>query len=488
VDAATEQGKNMNMLVAAAWQKPPPLDLQALSAGVNGTRDEVVSDRRKPEADTEATTLLPASLRNLARASTRAFTDVNTAGDAQKNMARVLLSPDLGSARALSTVADVKMQNGLAALREVMADLPPESHQRMADILKDSRQQFQDALRTREGMPEASGPAPASVFSAPLNRSTGSKSDSMSAFFGELGEAIASLKSDYLGVYETAMEKNSAFYKEFLNATDLTKWMEASDKEVTLTLEKDGSVLPNLTPLQIDLSVTMRVKSGLDGHWISHTGSSIWMPDSESAIRVKVISEHKAKQLAQGAEGLGLLGELKALLKKFDPSGDGVSTLTEDENGNHVLKETPEPLTDDQRNGILVFAKDETSARKWAKDMGLPESVVSENPEPDPKEGEQWLVKLDLKPIQNMVKSLEEIVTNADAKADAKGTIRVSLKTAQFQAWKVGFEAQATEIKNTSTVLAQKMANAQSIYENLIKVLSNTINAIMEMLKAFLQN
>jgi hypothetical protein len=500
----------MTMLVAAPWQKPPALDLEALSAGVkdvqndmqNDAQDDAVSILAKPEAAPTVAVRLPAPLRNLWNAVTRAFLDVDAAGRAQKSTARLLsqaataaadgrpvAAADLGPARALATVTETKMHNGLAALNAVMANPPPppELHRPMVDILMDSRRQFEDALHTRDGGPEVSGLARNIALSAPVNRSAGSKSDSMNVFFGDLGEAIASLKTDYLGVYETAMEKNSAFYKEFLDATDLTKWMEASDKEVTLTLTTKSETRLRTTAeldkrmTEFQDEATAAAKKG------AIAAAEFWRP--WSGYSQADIRDWFANEKISGAidKTVGLLSGLKELLKKFAPAGNGVLDHFKDENGTSYYKERFDPLTDDQKNGILVFAKDEASAKKWAKDMGLSESVVSENPEPDPKADERWLVKLDLKPIQNMVESLEEIVKNAVAKADAKGTIKVILKTAQFQAWKVGFEAQATEIKNTSTVLAQKMANAQSIYENLIKVLSGTINSIMEMLKAFLQ-
>jgi hypothetical protein len=489
----------MSMLVAAPLQKPQLMDFQKLSANVDGARKDVINAANQ-EVNGVRAKLIPASLLNLAGTSVRAFKDVNDTLKAQQNIALILTAsgvadksdsragqmPDIGPERALTIVTELKMHNSLAALTAVIPNLPSELHQWTTDIVNDSRQQFSNALRTREGDPEVSPLTRNIALSAPVNRTEVPQSDSMNAFFGELSEAIASLKTDYLGVYETAMEKNSAFYKEFLNATDLTKWMVASDKEVTLTLQ-DGAALADLTEVQISATVMMR--TGVDKHWVAgQFGMGMWVNDSPETIRANVLSEHKALQLAQGGGGLGLLGGLKALLQKLEPASNSVKVLVTDENGNPVVNETFAPLTNDQRNGILVFAKDEASAKKWAKDMGLPESVVSQNPQSNPKEGEQWLVKLDLKPVKNMIKSLEKIIKKEVATPDANGMLKVSLKTAHFQAWKVGFEAQATEIKNTSTVLAQKMANAQSIYENLIKVLSNTINAIMEMLKAFLQN
>jgi hypothetical protein len=379
----------------------------------------------------------PGTLWNTITTLARADKDVKEAGDAQKGVARTVASSiaaksgrlpalDLDPVRALSTLADAKMGRSLAATDAVMASLPPELHAAVANGLENSGED---------------------VFRAPAD-------GSMHEFFGELTDAIASLKKNYLGAYEEAMQKNSAFYKEFLAATDLSQWMTSSDKDVTLTLTEPGTAKISKQEIK---DKARGLKNAADrGQAPDYVGLSL--ETIENMVAEGAFGPYRA-------DASGLLGRLKELLKNYAPF-------------------TPVNLD----SGVLVFAKDGESARKWAKDMGMPASAVVEDPNVPDGDPKKWAVTLDLAPVKDIVKVLEDMISSGKSTTDSAKKVTVTLPTAQFQAWKVGYEAQAQEIKNVATLMAQKMANAQSIYENLIKVLSNTINAIMDTLKGFLQN
>ncbi|HEY4073739.1 MAG TPA: IpaD/SipD/SspD family type III secretion system needle tip protein, partial [Herbaspirillum sp.] len=64
----------------------------------------------------------------------------------------------------------------------------------------------------------------------------------------------------------------------------------------------------------------------------------------------------------------------------------------------------------------------------------------------------------------------------------------ITMSASKFQSWRAGFDDQANAIKDTSSVMAKKLVNAQSVYENLIKVLSATIAAMLETCKLCVQN
>jgi hypothetical protein len=371
-----------------------------------------------------------------------------------KCMAEGRPAPDMKPVHAMATLTDAKMRNSLNALATMAKEMPSDTGPAFAGILKDGRQDFNTAF---------SAPPLGDSFGtlALASSAPGAPADeSMNAFFDNIGKAIDSLKENYLGVYEEGMQKNSAFYKAFLDATDLSKWMTTTDKNVVLELVKPAGTLPDLTFVQLEREVDAR-ENAHAGRLVDRTGIPMWTTYTRAENRANILAEHKAKQEAL-AGGAGLLGDLKALLEKFEPKSSADVA------------------------GIFVKAKDEESAKKWAKDMGLPESVVTVSKDQPPVEGEGWWVTLDLEPVKKIITGLEEMITKYKAKPDAKGKTTVTMPTAEFQAWKVGYEAQATEIKNIATAMAQKMANAQSIYENLIKILTNTINSIMDMLKNFL--
>lgn len=121
-------------------------------------------------------------------------------------------------------------------------------------------------------------------------------------------------------------------------------------------------------------------------------------------------------------------------------------------------------------------AKEE--AEKWAAELGLPKECVKEQP----KGSGRYVVVIDTGPVQKMMTALEGLAGGVPAK-DKK----VEMDNAKFQSWQSGFKAQEENLKNTLQTLTQKYSNANSLFDNLVKVLSSTISSCTETAKSFLQ-
>ncbi|KVT72962.1 hypothetical protein WK54_03440 [Burkholderia ubonensis] len=139
------------------------------------------------------------------------------------------------------------------------------------------------------------------------------------------------------------------------------------------------------------------------------------------------------------------------------------------------------PSTD----GVLFPAKnsdgslqgvDREKAEEWADTLGLPRSCVQQFP----ANSGRYVVVVDMTPINNMIRDLNNLGT-----PDSNGN--VMLDNARFQAWQSGFKAQEENLKTTLQTLTQKYSNANSLFDNLVKVLSSTISSCTETCKAFLQ-
>lgn len=115
-----------------------------------------------------------------------------------------------------------------------------------------------------------------------------------------------------------------------------------------------------------------------------------------------------------------------------------------------------------------ITGSDNNTAKQWAKELGLPESCVH------PFNG-KYVVVVDLTPVDAMIRD-----------ATSLGSSIVEMDNAKFQAWQSGFKAQDEILKNTLQTLTQKYSNANSLFDNLVKVLSSTISTCMETIKAFL--
>ncbi|AKC69024.1 hypothetical protein MB84_05410 [Pandoraea oxalativorans] len=124
----------------------------------------------------------------------------------------------------------------------------------------------------------------------------------------------------------------------------------------------------------------------------------------------------------------------------------------------------------DGKHGEIEGGTKEDAA-KWAKDLGLPDSSVVEQP---PGSG-KYVVVIDTGPIQTMIDTLP--------KADDNG--HATMTTQQLEIWRNGFTGQENQVKTTLQSLSQRYTTANANNENLVKVLSGAIASMSESAKGF---
>ncbi|MGC7404901.1 IpaD/SipD/SspD family type III secretion system needle tip protein [Pandoraea pneumonica] len=107
-------------------------------------------------------------------------------------------------------------------------------------------------------------------------------------------------------------------------------------------------------------------------------------------------------------------------------------------------------------------------AEKWAKDLGVPESCVKEQPEGSGK----YVVVIDTGPVQTMI---DNVPKNGE------------MNPFELDIWRSGFSSQENLIKTSMQSLLQRFSTATSVYDNLVKVLSATINTTLEACKGYLR-
>ncbi|EER9981233.1 type III secretion system needle tip protein SctA [Escherichia coli] len=144
---------------------------------------------------------------------------------------------------------------------------------------------------------------------------------------------------------------------------------------------------------------------------------------------------------------------------------------------NQLLQEYGSPsektvLFPAQSGGTLIGAT-EMEARQWLEELNLPEACLK-------PVGTGYVVLVDLTPVQKMVDDLNGLGRPGD-------DLKLEMDNAKYQAWQSGFKAQEENMKTTLQTLTQKYSNANSLYDNLVKVLSSTISSCMEAAKSFLQ-
>ncbi|HCM1927493.1 TPA: SPI-1 type III secretion system needle tip complex protein SipD [Salmonella enterica subsp. salamae serovar 39:c:e,n,x] len=122
------------------------------------------------------------------------------------------------------------------------------------------------------------------------------------------------------------------------------------------------------------------------------------------------------------------------------------------------------------QTGGGVATASRAEAEQWIKELNLPDSCLKSS-------GSGFVVLVDMGPLDKMVSDLNGIGSGS----------ALELDNAKYQAWQSGFKAQEENLKTTLQTLTQKYSNANSLYDNLVKVLSSTISSSLETAKSFLQ-
>ncbi|EAM6532870.1 type III secretion system needle tip protein SipD [Salmonella enterica] len=134
---------------------------------------------------------------------------------------------------------------------------------------------------------------------------------------------------------------------------------------------------------------------------------------------------------------------------------------------NQVTKNT---ILFPSQTGSGVTTATRAEAEQWIKELNLPDSCLKAS-------GSGYVVLVDTGPLNKMITDLNGIGSGSDLELD----------NAKYQAWQSGFKAQEENLKTTLQTLTQKYSNANSLYDNLVKVLSSTISSSLETAKSFLQ-
>jgi len=186
---------------------------------------------------------------------------------------------------------------------------------------------------------------------------------------------------------------------------------------------------------------------------------------------------------------------ISAMGKWVEKKGDNGNLVFKFGELEKVLKELMEEYTPHSGITNQLYPIDHTKnvskaeAEKWAKDMGLPASSVL----PSPIGGDRYYVAIDTAPVKKMLESLlDKLKVDNEGKPllDSNGKPvhagnDMEITNTQYQAWLAGFNAQEEQIKTTVQSLTGRYSNANSVYDNMIKVLSSTISTLADMAKRF---
>ncbi|EPY9093278.1 type III secretion system needle tip complex protein IpaD [Shigella dysenteriae] len=273
---------------------------------------------------------------------------------------------------------------------------------------------------------------------------------------------------------------NQALKKELSQKT-LTKTsleeIALHSSQISMDVNKSAQLLDILSKTEYPINKDAREllhsapkEAELDGYeMISHRELWAKIADSINDINEQYLKvyEHAVSSYTQMYQEFSAV--LSSLAGWISPGGnDGNSVKLQVKS----LKDALTTLKKNYEDKPLYPATNTVSkqeANKWLTELGGTIGTVSA------KNG-GYVVSINMTPINNMLNSLDKLGT----------TDEVVLDNAKYQAWNAGFSAEDETMKNNLQTLVQKYSNANSIFDNLVKVLSSTISSCTDTDKLFL--
>ena len=123
------------------------------------------------------------------------------------------------------------------------------------------------------------------------------------------------------------------------------------------------------------------------------------------------------------------------------------------------------------------YLKNLGEAEAWFRQLGL------NNKKCIVEDGKKIYLKMDISFIDEIINQFPKV---SDKKGEKKFLSDVKYNSARWAAWQSGFDQFKTEAQTISQTVTQKYSNANAIYDNVIKILTNTIRELQESNKSFL--
>jgi type III secretion system IpaD/SipD/SspD family effector len=210
-------------------------------------------------------------------------------------------------------------------------------------------------------------------------------------------------------------------------------------------------------------------------------GGLVWNSHAEFFAQVSALLEAiKTEWLSKYQETLSkfleFFKEFTDILEKFKPvaSGDKGNVAVDFNTLHGPLKELAARYGLDT-NAFASFDS-ESAAMAFRDSLNLPGLRVT-----GPGEGGRYHVKMDVTAVDQLVKSME----SDGGHVPPRGHV---MDSAAYNAWISQKDSNVEQIKYVSKVLGEKLNEMTQKYDNIVKILSSTIDRMTEANKAYVQN
>lgn len=210
-------------------------------------------------------------------------------------------------------------------------------------------------------------------------------------------------------------------------------------------------------------------------------GGLIWNSHAEFFAHVSALLEVlKTEWLSKYQEALSkfleFFKEFTDILEQFKPvaSGDKGSVAVDFNTLHGPLKELAAKYGLDA-NAFASFDS-ESAAIAFRDSLNLPGLKVT-----GPGEGGMYHVKMDVSAVDQLVKSME----SDGGHVPPRGHV---MDSAAYNAWVTQKDSNVEQIKYVSKILGEKLNEMTQKYDNIVKILSSTIDRMTEANKSYVQN
>jgi type III secretion system IpaD/SipD/SspD family effector len=203
------------------------------------------------------------------------------------------------------------------------------------------------------------------------------------------------------------------------------------------------------------------------------TSGLIWDSHADFYAQISALlgvlqTEWLAKYQDAMSKFLDFYQELSDIMEKISVIADGdKGNVSIDLVQAHAdLKKLIEDYGLDQ-NALANFPT-EAAAEAFKQSLGLPGLTVT-----GPGEGGRYHVKMDLSAVEGLKESME--MSNGQPYPG-----RVIFDSARYNAWVSAKDSNMEQVKHVSKVLGEKLSEMTQKYDNIVKILSSTIDKITE--------
>ncbi|MFL9584718.1 IpaD/SipD/SspD family type III secretion system needle tip protein [Stenotrophomonas sp. AB1(2024)] len=293
---------------------------------------------------------------------------------------------------------------------------------------------------------------------------------------GTLGPAATEVLADSVAMEDLKRKKQ----KESELASALQHTLQTSTRQQTdllrifsflvpqiLVEEEDNVSLPGfVSPMQNPADMDM---SGLI--WNSHADFFAQI----SALLEVLKTEWLSKYQESLAKFLEFYQEFSDIMEQIKPeaSGDKGDVVIDFNKIAHDLMK----LMDDyglDSNALASFST-RAQADAFVKSMGIPLAVTQS------ADG-KFHVKINMKAVQDLVDTMPYRPNNPD------GTYPVKWDSAKYNAWVSAKDSNMEQIKHVSKVLGEKLNEMTQKFDNIVKILSSSIDKMSEANNAYVHN